>query len=392
VGAVAAPELLGGRYRISGVLGHGGMATVYDGWDLRLGRPVAIKLLHPGLSANPEFRDRIAFEARSAAALNHPNIVVVHDSGEDSQHGGAPYLIMERLPGRSLLDAIAHGRLAPDQVHRVLSDVLAGLGAAHSAGILHRDIKPANVVFGAAGEAKIADFGVAKSGGNDLTQMGQVVGTMAYLSPQRIAGQPATPLDDLYAVGAIGYEALTGRMPFPQPEPAALMRAIAQHDLAPLLAVRPDVDPALVAVIDRAMAPNPAHRFPHAEAMRTALDSGRPPTLVLASPLAGAGPPLTGAVPPPPPPGRRRRTWAAFAAAAAVLLALVLAVVESTGSRPATLDTPTTSTPSLTSIDPSTPPQTATPSPPTTAKTIPERPGNGHGNGGPKKPKHGANG
>ncbi|MGH3643173.1 MAG: serine/threonine-protein kinase [Mycobacterium sp.] len=389
---MAAPELLGGRYRISGVLGHGGMATVYDGWDLRLRRPVAIKLLHPGLSANPEFRDRIAFEARSAAALNHPNIVVVHDSGEDSQHGGAPYLIMERLPGRSLLDAIVHGPLAPDQVRRVLSDVLAGLGAAHSAGILHRDIKPANVVFGAAGEAKIADFGVAKSGGNDLTQMGQVVGTVAYLSPQRVAGQPATPLDDLYAVGAIGYEALTGRMPFPQPEPAALMHAIAQHDLAPLLAVRPDVDPALAAVIDRAMAPNPAHRFPHAEAMRTALHTGRPPTRVLAFPLAGAAPPLTGAVPPPPPPGRRRRTWAAFAVSAAVLLALVLVGVESIGSRPATLDPPTTSTPSLTSIDPPTPPQTVTSSAPTIAQTIPERPGNGHGNGGPKKPKHGGNG
>jgi serine/threonine-protein kinase len=391
---VAAPELLGGRYRISGILGQGGMATVYDGWDLRLGRPVAIKVLHPGLGADPEFRDRIAFEARSAAALNHPNIVVVHDSGEDSQRGGSPYLIMERLPGRSLLDAIARGPLSPDRVSRVLSEVLAGLGAAHSAGILHRDIKPANVVFGSAGEAKIADFGVAKTVGNELTQIGQVIGTMAYLSPDRIAGRPATPLDDLYAVGAIGYEALTGRMPFPQADPVALMRAIAQHDLPPLLAVRPDVDPTLAAVIDRALSPNPVQRFPHAEAMRSALSAGRPPTLVLAAPPAG--PPSFGAVPTPSRLGGRRRTWAAFAAAAAVLLALVLAVVESLGSQPATSETPTTSAPSdTTSVAPPTTsiaPPTTSIGPPTTVETFHEGPGNGHRNGGPKKPKHDENG
>ncbi|MET0474920.1 MAG: serine/threonine-protein kinase [Mycobacterium sp.] len=389
---MAAPELLGGRYRISGILGHGGMATVYDGWDMRLGRPVAIKLLHPGLSANPEFRDRIAFEARSAAALNHPNIVVVHDSGEDFQRGGAPYLIMERLPGRSLLDAIAHGPLSPEQVRRVLSEVLAGLGAAHSAGILHRDIKPANVVFGGSGEAKIADFGVAKAGGHDLTQVGQVVGTMAYLSPQRISGAPATPLDDLYAVGAIGYEALTGRMPFPQQDPAALMHAITQHDLAPLLAVRPDVDPVLAAVIDRAMAPEEAGRFPNAEAMRVALNSQRPPTRVLVSPLAGAVPTMTG--PPPHPPGRRKRTWAAFAVAAAVLLALVLVIVEAVGSRTDTSDTPTTPAPSVSSSSalPTASPTTTSPPPPTTAETIPEPPVNGHRNGSHGKPKHNENG
>ena len=212
---------------------------------------------------------------------------------------------------------------------------------------------------------------------------------MAYLSPDRIAGRPATPLDDLYAVGAIGYEALTGRMPFPQADPVALMRAIAQHDLPPLATVRPDVDPTLAAVIDRAMTPNPAQRFPHADAMRSALSSRRPPTLVLAAPPMMAGPPSTGAVPPPSRLGRRRRTWAAFAAAAAVLLALVLVLVESIGSQSEGSQIPTTSAPSATT---SVAPPTTSVAPPTTVETFREGPGNGHRNGGPKKPKHGENG
>jgi len=362
------------------------MATVYDGWDERLGRPVAVKLLHPGLSADPTFRTRIEFEARSAATLNHPNIVVVHDGGDDSPSGGAPYLVMERLPGRSLHHAIIEGPLSPMQVRRVLVEVLAGLSAAHAKGILHRDVKPANVLFGAEGEAKLADFGVAKVGGNDLTQAGQVIGTMAYLSPERISGRPATPLDDLYAVGALGYEALTGRMPFPHAEPAALVRAIAEHHLAPLLSVRPDVDPGLAAVVERAMAPNPAQRFANADAMRAALLAERPQTLLLPVPAVGAGQPWTGGVMPPPPPSRRRRALAAAAIAAAVLLALALVIAESVTSQPGTSQTPTQGT--TTSLAPPTTPDAPTSlAPPTTAQPVPEHPGNGHG-GGPKKPRH----
>jgi serine/threonine-protein kinase len=372
---VAAPDVVDGRYRILGVLGQGGMATVYDGWDLRLGRPVAIKLLHPGLSGQPEFRARMQFEARSAAALNHPNIVVVHDSGDDLRHGGAPYLIMERLPGRSLLEAIAPGPLTPDHVRRVLCEVLAGLGAAHAAGILHRDVKPANVLFGAAGEAKIADFGVAKTGGTDLTQTGLVVGTMAYLSPDRISGRPATPLDDLYAVGAVGYEALTGRMPFPHREPMALMQAIAAHDLAPLQAVRPDVDPVLTSVIDRAMAPNPADRFPSAEAMHAALLGRRPPTRVLTMPMAPA-------------PSRRRKTLALLAIAAVAVAAVVAVVAASVSSQ-----STTSVTPAETTTQPTVPTTTTTTAVTTSVvDTMPGQQGNGHRNGGSKKPKHGEGG
>lgn len=360
------------------------MAEVHAGWDVRLGRPVAVKLLHSALSTDPEHRARFEFEARSAAALNHPNIVVVHDGGE---HRGVPYLVMERLPGTSLADAIARGPLPPDGVRRVLTDVLAGLSAAHAAGVLHRDVKPANILFGASGEAKIADFGIAKSGGADLTRVGQLVGTMAYLSPERIAGRTATPADDLYATGVVGYEALTGRMPFPQSEPAALVRAIAEHNLPPLATVRPDVDPVLTGVIDRAMSSDPAQRFGSAETMRAALLGARPPTRVMAAPPL----PLTGAHMPPPPPGRRRKALALTAVAAAVLLALILVVAEATRSGPSTSVPPATSTSTATtsSAVSSTVP-TTTPVTPTTTPEPRQHPGNGppgRGNEKPKKPK-----
>jgi serine/threonine protein kinase len=380
---MTAPELLGGRYEIRGVIGRGGMATVHDGWDTRLGRPVAIKLLLPTLGIDGDARARFEFEARSAAALNHPNIVVVHDFGEDR---GRAYLVMERLPGHSLADTLVRGPLPPDRVRAVLSHVLAGLSAAHAAGILHRDIKPGNVVFDAAGTAKIADFGIAKSAGTDLTQVGQVVGTMAYLSPDRIAGRAATPLDDLYAVGAVGYQALTGRMPYPQSEPAALLRAIAEHQLPPLFAVRPDVDPALTAVIDRAMAPDPAQRFPDAGTMRAALYSVRPSTRVLSAPLGGAPPPWTGAVMPPPPPNRMRKVLAAAAIGAALLLALVLVIAEVVGSSADSVPAPTTFAPT----SPATTSTSATSTSPTsTSPTSTVFPPIPRGNGKPPKgPKH----
>jgi serine/threonine-protein kinase len=385
---VAAQVLIGGRYELLGVLGRGGMATVYDGWDTRLRRPVAVKLLDPALSADPEARARIEFEAQSAAALHHPNIVVVHDGGRAAERGGAPYLVMERLSGQSLYDVITRGPLTAQYVRGVLTDVLSGLAVAHAAGIVHRDVKPANILFGAAGEAKLADFGVAKSVGTDLTQVGMLVGTMAYLSPERIAGRAATPLDDLYAVGAVGYEALTGRMPFPHDDPAALMRAIMEHRLPPVMAVRPDVDPALAAVIDGAMAADPRQRFPHAEAMLAALHSVRVPTRVLAAPLAGAGPASMGAIPLPPP-SRRRKVLAGLAIGAALLLAIVLVIADSARSQPATSETPAPDESTNVSTSVVSSPSSSTTSPSTTSETTQRHPGNGNGHG---KPKHGEGG
>ncbi len=248
-----------------GILGRGGMAEVRDGWDTRLDRPVAVKLLHPAFSAAPDSRRRFEIEARAAAGLNHPHIVAVHDGGE---HAGTPYIVMERLSGRTLADELGQGPLPQDRVRAILDDVLAALTAAHSAGILHRDIKPANILFTPSGGVKVGDFGIAKSAETPATMTGQIVGTMAYLSPDRIAGRPATVADDLYAVGAVGYEALTGRQPFPQENLAALARAIVETAPQPLRMVRPDVEPGLAETIERAMARDPQWRFPTAEAMR----------------------------------------------------------------------------------------------------------------------------
>ena len=151
---------------------------------------VAIKLLHPGLAADPESRRRFENEARSAAALNHPNIVAIHDSGEER---GVPFIVMERLPGNTLADLVARGALPQPAVRTVLAEVLAALAAAHRAGILHRDVKPGNILFTSSGMAKVGDFGIAKTTETNHTVAGQIVGTVAYLSPERLGGHPQLP-------------------------------------------------------------------------------------------------------------------------------------------------------------------------------------------------------
>lgn len=381
-----APEVLGGRYELRGVLGRGGMAEVRDGWDIRLDRPVAVKLLHPVFTTHPDNRMRFEVEARAAAALNHPHIVSIHDSGE---HAGTPYIVMERLSGRTLADVIAQGPLPQPRVRSILDDVLSALAAAHAAGILHRDIKPANILFSAFGDTKVGDFGIAKSAGTAQTLTGQIVGTMAYLSADRIAGRPASVADDLYAVGVVGYEALSGRRAFPQENLAELARAIAEETPPPLAALRPDVDPALAAVVERAMAREPAWRFGSADEMRAALAGRvgppvRPSTRVLAAPLPE---PTTMVVAP-----RRNwsRWWLLAAAVIAVLVAAIAFIVDS-ASRPAAPEPVTTSTtvpsPVTTSMLP----------PPTTTPVFVEEPPppkkrgeNGNGNG--RKPKGGRGG
>jgi serine/threonine-protein kinase len=378
-----APEVLGGRYELRGVLGRGGMAEVRDGWDIRLDRPVAVKLLYPVFTTQPDNRMRFEVEARAAAALNHPHIVSVHDSGE---HGGTPYIVMERLSGHTLADEIARGPLPQPQVRSILDDVLSALAAAHAAGILHRDIKPANILFSAFGDTKVADFGIAKSAGTAHTLTGQIVGTMAYLSADRIAGRPASVADDLYAVGVVGYEALVGRRAFPQENLAELARAVAEDTTPPLAVLRPDVDPALAAVIERAMAREPAWRFGSAGEMRAALAGRvgppvRQPTRVLAAPLPE---PTTMVVAPP---RRSRSRWLLLAAAVIAVLVAAIAFIVDSASRPAVPEPVTTSTtvppPATTSV---LPPPTTTPvlveEPPPPKKRGENGNGNGHKKGG----------
>ncbi|MBX7448110.1 serine/threonine protein kinase [Mycolicibacterium sp. 3033] len=285
-----APEVLGGRYELRGVLGRGGMAEVRDAWDLRMGRPVAVKLLYPSVSQETDTRRRFATEARAAAVVDHPHVVAVHDAGV---HLGRHYIVLERLPGRSVADALARGGPMPAQhVRGILCDVLDALGAAHARGILHRDVKPANLLYTWFGTVKVADFGVAKSAHTPQTLTNRVFGTMAYMPADRAAGRPATASDDLYALGVVAYEALTGRRAYPQESLTGLADAIAAGAVTPLSVVRPDLDPALVATVERAMSPDPRWRFAAAEQMRACLDgaaggsSGAPQRAVAV--LAGA--------------------------------------------------------------------------------------------------------
>ncbi|MGW0043365.1 serine/threonine-protein kinase [Rhodococcus sp. NPDC003348] len=309
--------VLAGRYELRGVLGRGGMADVHEGWDRRLGRPVAVKVLRAELASVPGTRRRFESEARLAATLNHPNVVAVHDSGEDA---GVPYIVMERLPGRSLADDISAGPLPGPRVRAILAQILAALGAAHALGIVHRDIKPGNVLFDAAGTVKVTDFGIAKSADTDHTTTGLVLGTVAYLGPDRIAGNPATVADDLYAVGVVGYEALSGRRPFTGETIASLVHAIMSGQYPPLATLRPDVDPGLLAVIDRAMTRDPHRRFPDAHAMATALQAPHP----TAPPPTRAFTPAAPAPAALPAPVRRSRRMGVIAAVAALLVAVAL--------------------------------------------------------------------
>ncbi|MDI9973088.1 serine/threonine-protein kinase [Rhodococcus sp. IEGM 1307] len=372
--------VLAGRYELRGVLGRGGMADVHDGWDLRLQRPVAIKVLRPELTSVPDTRRRFEAEARLAATLNHPNVVAVHDCGEDA---GVAYIVMERLPGRTLADEIAAGPVPDARVRSILADVLAALGAAHEAGILHRDIKPGNVLFTAAGTVKVADFGIAKSAASDHTATGQVLGTVAYLSPDRILGTPATTADDLYAVGVVGYEALAGHRPFAGDNILSLARAITDGAARPLREARPDADPNLVDTIERAMTRDPQQRYADAQAMRDA---------VLGAP--GAHPPPTRTFTPttsvpqlPPEPRRPRRTGLIIAAIAAVLVALVVAALAiasqnrdgTVGPGPSTtavVPAPVSVPSSAVEVNPVAPP------PPTGAPVPKPGPGNNNGNNG----------
>ena len=380
-------EALAGRYELRGLLGAGGMAEVHDGWDVRLNRAVAIKLLYPNASADAEARRRFEAEARAAASLNHPNIVAVHDYGE---HNGAPFIVMERLPGRTLGDEIALGPMAQHRVRAMLDDVLGALGAAHAAGVLHRDIKPGNVLFAQNGSAmKVADFGIAKTAATALTTTGQILGTMAYMSPARVAGAPASVIDDLYAVGVMAHEALSGRRPFPQENPMSLMRAILDDQPPPIEAVRSDVDPNLAAVINRAMSRDGRANFRTAPEMRSALAGvaapSRPPTKVLAQPMGPSTHYLVAPRSVRRPMTRRRKLILAAAALVGLLVAASALALD-----PSSTTQPPEPVSSSTAAPPPPPPPMSSPAPspaPVPVVDEPQRPpkkkpgGNGNGNG-----------
>src|SRR5271167_3085400 len=252
--SLATSVVVGGRYRLDGVLGEGGMARVFDAFDLRLERPVAVKVLRPETDALPDLQRRFQQEARFAAQIHHPHIVAVLDFGEDKGHS---YLVMERLSGATLRNEMAAGPLHPQRVVAIISEMLAALRSAHRHGVLHRDIKPSNVLLQEDGHTKLTDFGIAKGfsedpvivPGTDETMTGVVLGTPGYLAPERAAGLPASVQSDLYSVGAVMVEALTTQR------------------VVPGAALPPGIPPTLLAVAGRALAVDPLARFESSEAM-----------------------------------------------------------------------------------------------------------------------------
>jgi eukaryotic-like serine/threonine-protein kinase len=291
--------VLAGRYRIEGRIAVGGVGEVWRATDLVLARPVAVKLLRPEYAQHPETLVRFEAEARHAASVTHPGIAQVYDYAEAGP-AESPYLVMELVDGPSLAWVLASGPLEPAYAMDVLAQAAAGLEAAHAAGLVHRDVKPANLVVGPGNQVKITDFGVAYAAGSaPITRTGTLVGTPAYLAPERAAGGPATPASDLYSLGVVGYHCLTGSPPFSgMPIEVAVAH---QHQALPPLPVA--VPAGVAGLIGELTAKDPAARpgsagevAERAGRLRDTLASGA--TAALAS--ERDGPPGTTGVEPPP--------------------------------------------------------------------------------------------
>jgi len=288
-GTPRATVVFGGRYLLEERIATGGMAAVWRAHDEVLARTVAVKVLHGHLAADAAFRERFRREAISAAKLTHPAVVSVYDTGTD---GAAVYLVMEFVDGVTLKDVIAdNGTLTPGEAATVGEKVARGLAYAHDRGLVHRDVKPANILIGHDGSVKVADFGIAKAeeAGDDLTKTGMVLGTAAYVAPEQITAQPIDGRADQYALGCVLYEALAGRQPFKGDNAVATAAQRLERAPLPLRQIRADVPRGLSTVLDRALAREPADRFPTAAALADALmpfaDADAERTAALTTPL-----------------------------------------------------------------------------------------------------------
>jgi serine/threonine-protein kinase len=322
-------RVLAGRYEIETLLGQGGMARVFRGTDRVLDRTVAIKVLSPQFADDDQFVARFRREAQAAAGLNHPNIVGVYDTGDQ---GDVHFIVMEYVEGRTLRDVIrSDGPLLPERAAEIGGAVARALSSAHEAGLVHRDIKPGNIMLTREGEVKVMDFGIARtSTGDTLTQTAAVLGTASYLSPEQAQGLPVDTRSDIYSLGCVLYEMLTGRAPFIGDSPVAIAYMHVKEDPVPPSRLNPDVPPTLDAVVLKAMAKNPANRYETAEELRADLERARRGLPTLATPLMGdATEVVTGPVGPgetavmtgvPPDEQEGRRRW--WLIALGILLAL----------------------------------------------------------------------
>jgi hypothetical protein len=398
----APPRPLAGRYRLDALIGSGGMGRVYRGRDLTLGRTVAVKVLPAALARDADAVRRFAREARAVAGLNHPGIVTVYDAGVADD---VPFIVMEFVEGRTLVEVLRRGgRLDPPRAAAIAAEVADALEAAHARGVVHRDVKPGNVMLTPTGDVRVMDFGIAQPLDADATVTRSTMGTPTYAPPEQGDGGPVDARTDVYALGVVLYELLTGRPPFEATSPLAVLamhqRTVPDPPSTRAAAVPADLD----AVVATALAKRPEDRFPSAAAMGDALRSaaaepgnavtpavaaagipGGPPTMPLADVPMGDDatavlPSAPGAVAP-----RHRVVLGALLAAALALLILVAAIAWPDTSPPTT---PSPTRPAGPVVSPSAAP---TESPPAQDRAKPPKckdeeaahgcSGTGHGNG-----------
>jgi serine/threonine-protein kinase len=361
VRTIADDAVIDGRYQVMAHLGTGGMAEVYCAQDLQLGRKVALKVLHERFAADAEFVERFRREASSAAGLQHQHVVSVYDRGE---WDGTSYIAMEYVPGQTLKQLVHdEGPLDPQRAVDLTVQILRAARFAHRRGIIHRDFKPQNVIVDDEDRAKVTDFGIARAGASDMTQTGSIMGTAQYLSPEQAQGHAVTARSDLYSIGIVLYELLTGRVPFEAE--AAVTIALKQVSEAPVppSQINPAVTPELEAVVLRALEKDPADRFADADEFIAALEAAgsripSPGAIAAAEAAAAAAAALPAAAmaasvaappPPPPPPAtgvyatsapyqepqsavvvpppRRRPRWPWLALGGVLLVALIVGVI-----------------------------------------------------------------
>ena len=262
------PKLVGGRYELGELLGRGGMAEVHRALDLRLGRPVAVKELRADLASDPTFQARFRREAQSAAGLNHPTIVAVYDTGEETNPTtgqSIPYIVMELVEGQTLREILREGRkLLPERALEITTGVLDALSYSHKAGIVHRDIKPANVMLTPNGQVKVMDFGIARAVADTsatMTATAAVIGTAQYLSPEQARGETVDARSDIYSAGCLLYELLVGRPPFVGDSPVSVAYQHVRETPVPPSQLDPEITPDIDAITLKALAKDPDDRY-----------------------------------------------------------------------------------------------------------------------------------
>lgn len=337
------PEtIIDGRYRVISRVGSGGMADVYLARDELLGREVAVKVLHQHFADDQEFVERFRREASSAAALSHPNIVAIFDRGE---WNGTYYIAMEYVAGRTLKAVIREdGPIEPTPAIDIVVQILRAARFAHKRGVIHRDLKPHNVILDEEGRARVTDFGIARAGASDMTMTGSIMGTAQYLSPEQAQGYAVTGASDLYSVGVILYELLTGAVPFEGESAVAIAYKQVAAAPRPPSELNPAIPASLDAIVMRALAKDPGERYADADELIAVLERERQAlpahATVFAGPPPAAAPPVPAALPPayaelPPDPDaeRRRKMWIwAGAIAAAIAVAVLLWILLSPSS------------------------------------------------------------